>query len=166
MNKKDAATYLGISTRTLENHAAAGDLSVRYVKGKTGDQADFDAGELRQLKAKIDERRAPRASVSKEGDKSPEQEPRSLARLSDVRPSDFVAAMAAALDRARERNHIAPQISVGEKIMLSLDDAAALSSLSVNHLREAIRAGKLKGKIIGRGYKIKRPDLDTYVKKL
>jgi excisionase family DNA binding protein len=166
MNKKEAAAYLGVSTRTLEGHAAKGDLSVRYVKGKTGDVADFDESELRKLRAQIESKRATRPAVSRDTPESPEDEPRSLARLSDVRPSEFVAAMAAALDRARERNHIAPQINVGEKIMLSLDDAAALSSLSVNHLREAIRAGKLKGRIIGRGYKIKRTDLDSYVKKL
>jgi excisionase family DNA binding protein len=46
------------------------------------------------------------------------------------------------------------------------DKAAALTSLSMNHLREAIHAGKLKGKIIGKGYKIKRSNLDAYVKKL
>jgi len=50
--------------------------------------------------------------------------------------------------------------------MLTLADAAALSSLSENHLREAIKAKKLKGRIIGKGYKIKRVDLDAYIKKL
>ncbi len=47
-----------------------------------------------------------------------------------------------------------------------LYDAATLTSLSAGHLRAAIHTGKLKGKIIGRGYKIKRDDLNTYIHKL
>jgi excisionase family DNA binding protein len=41
--------------------------------------------------------------------------------------------------------------------------AAQLSGLSHNHLREAIREGKLKGRIIGRGFKVKRSALDAQV---
>ena len=50
--------------------------------------------------------------------------------------------------------------------MLTLADCAALSSLSEHHLSEAVKAGRLKGKIIGRGYKVKRVDLNAYVKRL
>jgi excisionase family DNA binding protein len=50
--------------------------------------------------------------------------------------------------------------------MLTLQEAAALSNLSRAHLRQAIRCGKLKAKIIGRGWRIKRADLDTYVRAL
>jgi excisionase family DNA binding protein len=45
-------------------------------------------------------------------------------------------------------------------------EAAQLSGLSRGHLREAIDAGKLKARIIGRGWRVKRDDLDAYVKKL
>jgi excisionase family DNA binding protein len=133
------------------------------VKGKTGDVADFDPDELRRLKAKIDERRAPRASVVREETESPEAEPRSIARLSDVRP-DALALLSQLLDGQRPSSR--PTVDVGQKIMLTLADAAALSSLSEHHLREAVKAGKLKAKIIGRGYKVKRADLDAYVRKL
>jgi excisionase family DNA binding protein len=50
--------------------------------------------------------------------------------------------------------------------MLSIDEAAALAGLSAHHVREAIKAGALKAKIVGRGWRVKRPDLDAYVKKL
>ncbi len=158
LNKKDAAAYLGISTRALEYHVTQGHISTRKEKGATGDVAMFDESELRRLKGQIDERRAPRVAVVREENESPEAEPRSLARLSDVQPSRAGLENLAALITARA--------NVGDKIMLTLSDASSLTSLSSNHLREAIRAGKLKGKIIGRGYKIKRSDLDAYVRKL
>jgi excisionase family DNA binding protein len=159
MNKKDAAAFLGISERALEYHVKQKHIGVRYVKGKTGDVADFDQDELRRLKVEIDSRRAPRASVTRE---SPEDEPRSLARISPLEAPEVLQAIARAL-RASETQ---PRADVGSKVMLTLADAAALTSLSEHYLREAVRAGKLKGKIIGRGYKIKRPDLDAFIKKL
>ncbi len=60
----------------------------------------------------------------------------------------------------------ASPVRLADKLTLSLTEAALLSGLSRNHLREAIGAGKLKAKIIGRGWKVKRPDLDLYVRKL
>jgi hypothetical protein len=42
MNKKEAADYLGISTRALERYMSLQRISVRYEKGKTGDQAIFE----------------------------------------------------------------------------------------------------------------------------
>lgn len=96
MNKKDAADYLGISPRTLEWHTKQGNIGVRYVKGKTGDVADYDEGELRGLKAKLDNQRTPRALVVREGHESPDSEPRSLARLADLQPDQFAEMLARA----------------------------------------------------------------------
>jgi excisionase family DNA binding protein len=47
-----------------------------------------------------------------------------------------------------------------------LQEASLLSNLSRGHIREAIRAGRLKAKIIGRGWRIKRADLDIYIRAL
>jgi excisionase family DNA binding protein len=162
MNKQDAADFLGVSTRMIEQHAKRGRLSVRYVKGQRGDVADYDESELRALRAEHDSKRAPRPSVSRDSPETPEQGSQSIARLSDVRAPEFLQGLLA-LAAGRKSQ---PRADVGSKIMLTLADAAELSSLSENHLREAIRAGKLKGRIIGRGYKIKRVDLDSYIKKL
>jgi excisionase family DNA binding protein len=57
-------------------------------------------------------------------------------------------------------------VPVADKIMLTLAEAAALTNLSRNHLRAAIGEKKLKARIIGRGFRVKRSDLDAYVKKL
>jgi excisionase family DNA binding protein len=162
MKKKDAAAFIGVSTRSLENHAAQGDLSVRYVRGKTGDVADYDEGELRKLRAKLESRRAPRPAVMPDTPEGSEAEPRSLARLSDVMPLQFLQSLSNLAAGVKPK----PRVNVGEKLMLTLDDAAVLSSLSSDHLRKAIHAGVLRGKIIGRGFRIKRVDLDAYIKKL
>jgi excisionase family DNA binding protein len=60
----------------------------------------------------------------------------------------------------------AASLSVADKLTLSLVEASQLSGLSRGHLREAIEAKKLKARIIGRGWRVKRDDLDLYVKKL
>jgi excisionase family DNA binding protein len=159
MNKKDAAAYLGISPRALEYHAKQSHISVRYVKGKTGDVAEYDETELRELRAKIESQRAPRAAVSYE---SPESESRSIARPSPSAPLELLERLSALVGSSKTQ----PRANVGEKIMLTIGDAAALCSLSENFLREAIKAGTLKAKILGRGYKIKRPDLDAFIKRV
>ena len=171
MNKREAAEYLGISTRSVENAVAAHRLSVRYEKGKTGEQAVFDEAELRRYKAELDSRRAPRTAVERVSAESAEREPRSLVRLSDVAPMpELVLALKSlseSLQTQKAANSHAPTISdLANKLTLSLAEAAQLSGLSANHLREAIRAGKLKARIIGRGWRVKRDDLDSYVQKL
>jgi excisionase family DNA binding protein len=47
-----------------------------------------------------------------------------------------------------------------------LAEAQALTGLSRNVLRTAIDAGELKAKQIGRGWKIKKTDLESYIEKL
>ena len=170
MNKKQAAEYLGISTRALEYHQLHDktlQLVLRYEKGKTGDVAVYDEGELRKLKAKLDAKRTPRAAVVTDSPESPETEPRSLARLTDVAPVALLERLTAALENSRRRDDIEPTITdLANKLTLSLTEAAQLSGLSRNHLRTAIGEGKLEARIIGKGWKIKRKHLETYIDKL
>jgi excisionase family DNA binding protein len=61
----------------------------------------------------------------------------------------------------------APSIAdLSHKLMLSLPEAARVSGLSANHLRVAIHEGKLKAKIVGRGWKVKPDELRAYVGKV
>ena len=50
--------------------------------------------------------------------------------------------------------------------MLTVGEAAQLTSLSPSFVMKEVKEGRLKGKIIGRSYKVKRADPDAYVKKL
>ncbi len=169
MNKKEASEYLGISTRALERYVMLKRLGVRYERGKTGDQAVFDAGELRGLKAELDKRKAPRAGVVAETPESPDTEPRQLARLSDVAPPLAIfERMTAVLERLERKGEPsqASTVDLAAKLTLSLAEASQLSGLSRGHLRDAIENRKLKARIIGRGWRVKRDDLEAYVKKL
>ena len=59
-----------------------------------------------------------------------------------------------------------PAVPLADNLTLNLQEAALLSGLARGHLREAITAKKLKARIIGRGFRVKRSDLDSYVAKL
>jgi excisionase family DNA binding protein len=59
--------------------------------------------------------------------------------------------------------------SIGDlaaKPLLKLDEACELTGLSRQTLREAIEAGTLKAQIIGRAWRVKRDDLNRYLKNL
>jgi hypothetical protein len=163
MNKKDAAAYLGVATRTLESYVSKGSLTVQYVRGKTGDVADFNEGELRRLRAEADAKRAPRPAVVREASESSDAEPRSLARLSDVLPRALVQALFSGVNTGQKRE----SVPLGEKMLLSLPQAAEVSGVPVAYLRAAVKAKRLKTVAVGGGYgKVKRVDLETYVENL
>jgi excisionase family DNA binding protein len=165
MNKREAAEYLNVSERAVERYANRGKLSVRLEKGKRGNVAVYDDGELRKLKAALDaERGVMRPAVALPD--TPDQEPRQLARLSDVRGSvDFLALLSQLGNAAQTRQTLSP-VELAAKHLLTLDEAATLSGLSKNHLSDAIHSGKLKAKKIGRGWKVKPLNLKSYTDKL
>lgn len=57
----------------------------------------------------------------------------------------------------------APLASPGEKLLLTLPEAAALTGLSRAFLKKAISDGALVAKPIGRLWRVKRSDLDTFI---
>ena len=67
------------------------------------------------------------------------------------------------LSEAAERGRVADLVA---KLTLTLADAAQLSGLSKDYLLKAIRARKLKAAKRGRGWNVKRSDLEAWIKKL
>ncbi len=57
-------------------------------------------------------------------------------------------------------------VPIQYKLTLSLAEASALSGISRQRLRAAIKDGTLIAQIIGRGYRVKRTDLEDYVDSL
>jgi excisionase family DNA binding protein len=156
MNKREVAERLGVSVRRVEQFDAKGRLGEKiYVKGKTGDQADWSEEAVERLKAELES-----PAISMTAPQGTNSSATGLVRRGDA--GAFLEQLAALMKRREAQ----PQLNIGEKIILTLADAAALTSLSTNHLRDAIKAGKIKARIIGRGWKIKRADLDAYVRKL
>jgi excisionase family DNA binding protein len=54
-------------------------------------------------------------------------------------------------------------VPIADKILLTVKDARGLTGLSEKRIIEAIHAGKLNAKIIGKGWKIKRGDLNDFI---
>jgi predicted site-specific integrase-resolvase len=51
MNKKEAAEFLGVSTRIVEKYSSEGRLGeVKYVRGKTGKQAEYTREAVENVK--------------------------------------------------------------------------------------------------------------------
>ncbi len=158
MDKERAAEELGISVRTLQRMVKRGEIAVRYERGTKGDEAHFDEEELRRYV----ERNRPASLIR----------PGTSALVRHDAPLDMTgvttggATNGATPDTAKRMLAAFESLSVGNKLLLNLSEVRALTGLSDQHLREAIHKGRLKGRIIGRGYKVKRADLEAYVRKL
>jgi excisionase family DNA binding protein len=162
MNKKEAAAHLGVSTRLVEKYASEGRIGeVTYVRGRTGKQAEYDRQAVEKLKAALD---TPDTAVAT---RMPEARlfAALLAEILERREQASVEAIRGLLTGGSDKPRSA-SIRVSEKILLTINDCRLLTGLSRQILRQAIEDGKLKGGIIGRGFRIRREDLDKFVKKL
>jgi excisionase family DNA binding protein len=152
MNKESASKHLGISVRSLQRLVQSQKISVAYKRGRSGKQeAIFDVKELEQYKQDRDIESIKPASL--------DTNDTALARNDANKFLDIL------------RDAIVPKektlkVDIVNKPLLKLDEAAALTGLSSDFLRKSIDTGKLKGKIIGKAYRIKRTDLDEYIEEL
>jgi len=168
MNKQEAAEYLGVSVRTLQRLTAQGEISAGEVRGKTGMVTDYAEEELDRFKQE-EERKAqdatryvrPHVIPVTPDSATPAQTALALGRAGN---SPALIELIAALEQAHAAR--TQPVPVADKLTLSLMEASQLSGLSRGHLRQAIEEKKLKARIIGRGWRVKREDLDAYVKKL
>jgi excisionase family DNA binding protein len=152
MNKEDAATSLGISVRSLQRLVQSGKISVTYKRGESGKQeAIFNPDELENYKQQRDVETVKSADATT-GDTA-------LARTD---ATQFLEILKAAI--APDTKPVV--VAIADKPLLKLDEASALTGLSRAILREAIDAKRLKAKMIGRAYRVKRADLDEYISKL
>ncbi len=146
MNKKETSELLGVSTRLVEKYASEGRLGeVTYVRGKTGKQADYDREAVEKLKQMLE---SPDTAIAT---KTPD------ARL-------IVASLVEAITRREESR--SENVRMTEKLLLTVKDCRLLTGLSEQAIRDAIRDETLKARVIGRGFKVKRTDLDDFVDKL
>jgi excisionase family DNA binding protein len=152
MNKTEAAKKLKISVRSLQRLVQDKKISVTYKRGESGKQeAIFNADELEKYKRERDTETVKPATVPT-GDTA-------LARNDATKFLDI-------LRQAITPETRAVAVSIADKPLLKLDEAARLTGLSRNALRTAIDTKELSGKLIGRAFRIKRADLDEYIKNL
>jgi excisionase family DNA binding protein len=157
MNKEEASTALGISVRSLQRLVQSEKISVTYRRGESGKQeAIFNPVEIENYKLGRDAE-VVKPSVATTDDTA-------LAR-SDATTGDTALARNV-IETIFNLGLQKPAVPIADKPLLKLDEAAALTGLSRHLLRQAIEDGSLKGKIIGRGFRVKRGDLDRYIENL
>ncbi len=174
MTKKEACELLGVTERTFDKYAVEHDLPVAKVRGKTGFRNDYEGADLEILKAKIEAPQAqqrasaPLADVDgSAGKQSGAIVPlRASAHLAQSGPlfvltPEQLPALARAL-----AGQVDGAVAVADRLTLDLDGAAALSGISRGAIRAAIAAGDLSGRKIGRGWRVERAALETWVKAL
>jgi len=167
MNKEEAAKYLSITVRTLQRHMAANRIG--FSGGRdTGKEATFTKADLDRFKTDqeaLTTTVSPVVSPLSENVIPPTQQALQAAfSTQDIAP--LGERLITALEGLQTPTAGVSPVPVADKLTLSLVEAAQLSGLSRNHLRQAIEEKKLKARIIGRGWRVKRDDLDAYVKKL
>jgi excisionase family DNA binding protein len=169
MNKEQAAAALGITVRTLQRHMAAHRIGFAMRKTATGEEATFSAEEVARFKAQRDaltETVNPAANVS-EVVRAPAQALEHVSNSQTIEALGRAIADALRATQTHANGTSAASITdLAHKLTLSLMEASQLSGLSRGHLRQAIEEKKLKARIIGRGWRMKRADLESYVVKL
>lgn len=191
MTRSEVAAALGVSEKTVTRHIAAGRLPARYVKGKTGQQLEIAPTEVRRLQAELQgppavsaaptppesEFKAPETSEAAQVPATALARP-DEALSPELAPALTLSALArivrAVMDEEGEPGQPGqagtsgdkPRVPVESKLLLSLDEAVALSGVPRAHLDAARREGKLRARRVGRGFKIRRAELETFVASL
>lgn len=161
MTKQEAARYLQVSTKAIQRYTDRKLLHVTYRKRPQGGQdAVYQTSEVVKLK----EQMAQLGTLH-----TLKTQPQPL----DTSTSKALVQVSkqAALQRRRESAPplpamVSPAVRIAEKIILTLADAAALVSMSKPSLIAAIKNGELKAAKQGRGWKVKRTDLERYAAKV
>lgn len=150
MTKTEAAEMLNVSEKTISRYVSSGKLPGRYVAGKTGRQLEFDAEDVEQFKLES----ATPIEVRQDGTTAIVPSVPSVPSL-DV----FAQFVRAVVAETGQDKHSVP---TSEKMVLSLDEAAALSGVPRAVLNDARRDGHLRARKLGRGYKVLRADLESF----
>jgi excisionase family DNA binding protein len=174
LNKKDAAEFLGVSVRTFERLQGKGKVKVaKQVPGRTGPEnvyARVDLLKLRSDQAVDAATTGPLVPelVTEDGSHATSHDTRLVRRddvtaLAPLDMADLNQRLVEALEALK--TGVSREAPSG-KLLLTLPEVTELTGLSRGFLVGAIRVGKLKARIMGKAWRVKRDDLDAYVKKI
>jgi excisionase family DNA binding protein len=183
MNKKEAATFLNLSEKTVERYKTSGKLSARLKRitgndGKSRQILDFNEVDLERLKRELsNETVFPTVTNRHEQTKTETDTDRQtqldtvnltdneLSVIGQTQTANLFGIIFKHFEDASERQL---QVSTRfQKLILTVDEAAAVSGLPKSYINQAIKnEGTLKATKIGGRYRIKRQDLDEFVNNL
>jgi excisionase family DNA binding protein len=185
MNKQEAADFLEISQRSLERYTAQKRIGHTLKPGKTRPTLDYERDELERFKEelKAEVHRPAEVQAGEPTDKhgtptnAASSSGKELAKFGEVpgAPAQALELFSSLLQMARveavadaqaQRDTQRPAVDIADKLLLTLAEAQALTGLSRATLRDGIEAGDLKARQIGRAWRVKRSDLESYIKKL
>jgi hypothetical protein len=165
MNKREVADELECSTRQVEKYVGLGRLHViEYVRGKTGREGVYDSAEVAHLK---DELERERAEVI--GHAATFAGVQALQRVGNEQGMSMLASVLADALRAAHapgdgKHDTLPIADLSLKLMLTEREAAAYAGLSLADIERA--RASVKAIKTGAGWRVKREELERYVKKL
>jgi excisionase family DNA binding protein len=173
----EAAKLLELSVRTVQRRLDAGEWEAVTMAGKrcvklpadalpAGVTPDVSLGMTHDTLSPFDSTLARDVSHDRQGDSG--RDSTALARLpADERGAALIAAIVReTLNQAEERKTAPDATQAAAKLLLTLAECQTLTGLSRATLREAIEAKRLKGALIGRAWRVRRGDVEDYLKKL
>jgi excisionase family DNA binding protein len=149
-SKREAAELLGVSTRAVERAVRRGHLSVVYRQSKHGRKAWFSPADLERYR----QHQEARVAVGFMTGAGPTVG--TLIPMVDMQPRDQPATV------SRRANGV----PIGERLTLTLADAAQLSGLPRSFIARNVREGRLRSVKIGRTVFVKRSELNEFVASL
>lgn len=165
LNKVQAAEFLGVTPRAIENYVAQGRLHVQYSAGLRGRIALFDEAELQRLKnerTQVPYLNPASGAVAQTTAQQPQQLPQApLQGLFDLLKEPAVRDLLGELLKLAVQHW--QESNKADQMALSVKEVSEQTGLSESTLRKDIRDGVLKAKLKGRGYKIRRTDLQRYL---
>lgn len=169
LNKQQAAEFLGVTVRTLERYTQEGKIGGRYEKGKTRSVMVYSEDELRAFKATL-ETKTYKPAVDPPSTK-PDRDESALSKFVEVSQPlplfeelNHLVDVLKAIRAEQEVDRLT--VPIHHKLTLSIAEASALSGVSRQRLRAAIKEGILPAQSISRGYRVKRTDLEDYIDSL
>ena len=181
VNKKEAAEFLGVSEKTVERYKSAGKLSARMKRitgtdGKSRQILDFNQADLDRLKRELSNEivypevtpRHAQTKTQTDTDRQTQLDKvnssnEEFAIIRQTQTDNFIGTILERLENVFERQLEASNRN--QKMMLDIAEVSILSGLPKSFIRQSIKAGQLKAKIIGGRWKVKRLDLDEFIKK-
>ncbi len=166
MNKREVAHFLGKSVRTIERFTAQGKLGAFYRLGTNGEEAIYEADQVRSFKEALEAGSGRlRPVVVRDTPVTTTDMARvNVAGVSGLVAGDFVDRLVGALESLKP--DAKDSVPLADKLTLNLVEASALAGLSRGFLMDAIKGKKLKAAKRGRGWNVKRSDLDAFIAKV
>jgi excisionase family DNA binding protein len=172
LTKAQAAKKAGISIRSVERYTAQGRLAVGYRGGARGKEAVYNPADVERLRDELKEGGA--ILLPPERRENARQAPSDAPgeALARIETQGAIALLAEAIRHATQQE--GPQrggsvaLSIGDKLALTIPEAAALVGSSAHRIRAAIHAEELHAikDSLGRGWRIRRADLEEWLANL